>query len=118
MKRNVEKMVSDGWFSSKDMIMHELGHSVDDYLSCNLNLFGVRGKSKTDFVSNKVRAQILRESGIKLGDIKNEVSEYATTNAHEWFAECFAEYMTSDSPRKCASKLGEWVEKQIYGGEI
>ena len=118
MKRNIEKMVSDGWFSSKDMIMHELGHSVDDYLSCNLNLFGVRGKSKTDFVSNKVRAQILRESGIKLGDIKNEVSEYATTNAHEWFAECFAEYMTSDSPRKCASKLGEWVEKQIYGGEI
>ena len=118
MKRNIEKMVSDGWFSSKDMIMHELGHSVDDYLSCNLNLFGVRGKSKTDFVSNKVRAQILRESGIKLGDIKNEVSEYATTNAHEWFAECFAEYMTSDSPRKCASKLGEWVEKQIYGGEV
>ena len=114
-KMNIGKMVNSGLFSSTDMIMHELGHSVDNYLSCNLHLFGVQGKKNTDFVSNKVRAQILKESGMKLGDIKSEVSEYATTNAHEWFAECFAEYMTSDSPRKCAKTLGEWIEKQICG---
>ena len=115
IKMKIKKEFDSGWCSSTDIIMHELGHAVDDYMSCNLHLFGVQGKKETDFVSNKVRAQILRESGIKLGDIKNEVSEYATTNAHEWFAECFAEYMTSDSPRKCAKNLGKWIEKQICG---
>lgn len=107
----IDKAVKDGWFASKDMIMHELGHAVDDYLSVNKNFLGVSGKKTTDFVSNKIRAKILNDSGIKLRDIKSEVSEYATTNAHEWFAECFAEYMTSENPRKCAKAFGDWLEK-------
>lgn len=111
LSSSINKAVKDGWFASKDMIMHELGHSVDDYLSVNKNFLGVRGKKTTDFVSNKIRAKILKDSGIKLSDIKSEVSEYATTNAHEWFAECFAEYMTSENPRKCAKTLGDWLEK-------
>ena len=111
LSSSINKAVKDGWFASKDMIMHELGHSVDDYLSVNKNFLGVSGKKTTDFVSNKIRAKILKDSGIKLSDIKSEVSEYATTNAHEWFAECFAEYMTSENPRKCAKTLGDWLEK-------
>lgn len=111
LSSRIDKAVKDGWFASKDMIMHELGHAVDDYLSVNKNFLGVSGKKTTDFVSNKIRAKILKDSGIKLSDIKSEVSEYATTNAHEWFAECFAEYMTSENPRKCAKTLGDWIEK-------
>ena len=110
-----QKSISDdfakGWFSSKDVIMHELGHAMDDFLSVNQHLFGVNGKSRSDFVSHKVRPRILRDSGIKLGDIRTEVSEYATTNQHEWFAEVFAEYMSSESPRNCASSFGKWLEE-------
>lgn len=110
-----QKSVSDdfakGWFSSKDVIMHELGHAMDDFLSVNQHLFGVNGKSRSDFVSHKVRPRVLRDSGIKLGDIRTEVSEYATTNQHEWFAEVFAEYMSSESPRRCASSFGKWLEE-------
>ena len=110
-----QKSVSDdfakGWFSSKDVIMHEIGHAVDDFLSVNQHMFGVNGKSRSDFVSHKIRPKILRDSGIKLGDIRTEVSEYATTNQHEWFAEVFAEYMSSKNPRKCASSFGKWLEE-------
>ena len=111
LSSRIDKAVKDGWFASKDMIMHELGHAVDDYLSVNEKLLGVSGKKTTDFVSNKIRAKILKGSGTKLSDIKSEVSEYATTNAHEWFAECFAEYMTAENPRKCAKAFGDWLEK-------
>ena len=111
LSSRIDKAVKDGWFASKDMIMHELGHAVDDYLSVNKRILGVSGKKTTDFVSNKIRAKILKDSGIKLSDIKSEVSEYATTNAHEWFAECFTEYMTSENPRKCAKAFGDWLEK-------
>lgn len=111
LSSRIDKAVKDGWFASKDMIMHELGHAVDDYLSVNKKILGVSGKKTTDFVSNKIRAKILKDSGIKLSDIKSEVSEYATTNAHEWFAECFTEYMTSENPRKCAKAFGVWLEK-------
>lgn len=110
-KKSVSDDFAKGWFSSKDVVMHELGHAMDDFLSVNQHLFGVNGKSKSDFVSNKVRPMILRDSGIKLGDIRTEVSEYATTNQHEWFAEVFAEYMSSENPRKCASSFGKWLEE-------
>ena len=110
-KKSVSDDFAKGWFSSKDVVMHELGHAMDDFLSVNQHLFGVNGKSRSDFVSHKVRPMILRDSGIKLGDIRTEVSEYATTNQHEWFAEVFAEYMSSENPRKCASSFGKWLEE-------
>ena len=110
-KKSVSDDFAKGWFSSKDVFMHELGHAMDDFLSVNQHLFGVNGKSRSDFVSHKVRPMILRDSGIKLGDIRTEVSEYATTNQHEWFAEVFAEYMSSENPRKCASSFGKWLEE-------
>lgn len=115
LSSRIAQAVKDGWFASGDMIMHELGHAVDDYLSVNEKLLGVSGKKTTDFVSNKIRAKILKDSGTKLSDIKSEVSEYATTNAHEWFAECFAEYMTAENPRKCAKAFGDWLEKVMDG---
>ena len=111
LQKSIADDFAKGWFSSKDIVMHELGHAMDDFLSVNQHLFGVNGKSRSDFVSHKIRPRILRDSGIKVGDIRTEVSEYATTNQHEWFAEVFAEYMSSESPRKCASSFGKWLEE-------
>ena len=48
-------------------------------------------------------------------DIRNEVSGYATKDAQEWFAECFAEYMVSDEPRPVAAKFGEMLEELLKG---
>ena len=111
LQKSIADDFAKGWFSSKDIVMHELGHAMDDFLSVNQHLFGVNGKSRSDFVSHKIRPRILRDSGIKVGDIRTEVSEYATTNQHEWFAEVFAEYMSSKNPRKCASSFGKWLEE-------
>lgn len=110
-RKSISEDVSQNWLATDDAIMHELGHAIDDFLSVNQHLFGVNGKSRSDFVSHKIRPKILKNSKIKLGDIRTEVSEYATKNPHEWFAEVFAEYMSSENPRKCASAFGEWLEE-------
>lgn len=110
-RKSISEDVSQNWLATDDAIMHELGHAIDDFLSVNQHLFGVNGKSRSDFVSHKIRPKILKNSKIKLGDIRTEVSEYATKNPHEWFAEVFAEYMSSENPRKCASTFGEWLEE-------
>lgn len=104
--------VEKGWFAGgADIFTHELGHAVDDYLSAGLHYMGTTGKKKTDFVSNKVRAQILRENGVKFSDISTDLGEYATMDAHEWFAESFSQYMSAKNPGKCAVGLGKWLEK-------
>ena len=41
------------------------------------------------------------------------VSDYATKDAQEWFAECFAEYITSAEPRVVASEFGKELEKLV-----
>ena len=43
--------------------------------------------------------------------IEKSVSRYATKNNKEWFAECFAEYITSANPRLVASEFGKELEK-------
>ena len=43
--------------------------------------------------------------------ISDHVSEYATTNEREFFAECFSELLTSEHPREAALALGEILER-------
>ena len=97
------------------IVVHELGHALDGYLAASEHLFGANGKGKNDFVSNKIRAKVLREAGLKVEDIGKEVSDYATKNPHEWWAECFAEYLCSDSPRKCATEFGKMLDEIMKG---
>ena len=44
--------------------------------------------------------------------IKRELSIYGATNIKEFFAEAFAEYMCSDSPRDIARFSGDFLEKK------
>ena len=48
--------------------------------------------------------------------VEKELSRYATKNAYEWFAECFAEGMTSENPRpmakECMRQLDEILRKE------
>lgn len=85
--------------------MHELGHAIDDYLS---SISGKKG-----FLSHSLRPKIMKQCGYSINDIQTQVSEYAGTDAEEWFAECWCEYMVSSNPRPVAQALGDAVSKLI-----
>jgi SPP1 gp7 family putative phage head morphogenesis protein len=98
----------------ESIVMHELGHAVDDYLTHTLHLAGFNGwKPKT--VSGMLRPKVMKATGFKVSDTYSQVSGYATKDAQEWFAECFAEYMDSDNPRPVAKKFGEMLEEILKG---
>lgn len=92
----------------KSIVTHELGHALDDYLTNQVGL--VKG-SKNKTASQWIRQMVAKKTKVKIGDMKAEVSEYAAESPMEWMAECFAEYMDSDSPRKVASAFGEILEE-------
>lgn len=57
---------------------------------------------------------MLKKVGIKQKDVKEHLSEYAMAKpreAHEFFAEAFAEYMTSKNPRPLAQAFGEEINR-------
>lgn len=97
------------------IVMHELGHALDGYLSTVHHSYGATAKGKTGWVSNKIRPIVLRRAGMKVGDIEKELSQYATETVHEWFAECFAEYMCSDNPRKMSLEFGKFLDEIMEG---
>ena len=97
--RNVAKCVDTGFHpigcdKPESVIIHELGHSLD-------NLCGIT--SSREFKS--YYQNLTKE------DIESGVSTYATNNSHEFFAESFAEYFCSNSPRKMARDMGALLEK-------
>lgn len=97
--------------SAKSIIIHEIGHSIDDYLSYSIHYGGVKPKNKKGLLSNKIRLKILKRAECEIDNISHQVSDYATKNANEFFAECFAEYMSSDNPRKVSKAFGEILEE-------
>ena len=95
------------------ILTHEFGHAIDDYLSFGLKLAGEKS-GKVKRMSSVMRTKVLKKVGLKTGDIRSieqQVSEYATKNAAEFFAECFAEYMKSENPRQVATEFGKQLEE-------
>jgi len=62
----------------------------------------------------------MKQLRLKAGDVREELSGYAQKNTAEWFAECFAEYMDSPTPRlmckECMYQLRKLLRKQYYQG--
>lgn len=85
------------------IIVHELGHGLLSYIQKTYKISGP-----------DIRANVLKRVGIKQKDVKEYLSEYAMAKpreAHEFFAEAFAEYMTSKNPRPLAREFGKEIEK-------
>ena len=98
------------------VVIHELGHSLDGYLS----QLGVNGAKlfSTDAraFSGILRRSVLKSLKMTKASVVKELSRYAEKDAHEWFAECFAEGMTSENPRpmakECMRQLDEILRRE------
>lgn len=77
------------------VVYHEFGHLLD--FLCNLN---------EDSEFQKYYQSFTKEQ------IARKVSPYAATDASEFFAEAFAEYVSSSTPREVALYLGQLIERK------
>lgn len=135
VKRSYEHDVRQGYHpvgtSAESIIIHELGHAIDGLLARERILGGYTSGGEFRHASSSLKTTIMKRA-LKVDEnladtydswwdkkygmgevIRQGVSEYATKNGKEWFAECFAEYMTSDDPRTVARLFGEELEKLI-----
>lgn len=98
----------------KSIVTHEFGHALDDLLSKTYLAAGTKnawGVPKQ--VSAELRPKVMKACGLKVSDTRKAVSEYATKDAYEWFAEAFAEGMDSATPRPVATELMKQVTEII-----
>ena len=99
------------------IVIHELGHALDDYLTNIHRPYGMVNSWKAKYVSAALRPKVMKACGLKVNDTLKEVSDYATKDHFEWFAECFSEYMTSENPRPVAVEFGKQLEELMKGIE-
>jgi len=112
----------------KATAMHELGHAVDHWLHRAVygGEYPCREKKKgiivyKDYYSNvseAIQKSTLRALKLSKKDIEKEVSKYATTDAQEFFAECFCEYYCSSNPRPVAVEFMKQLKKFIKNNNI
>lgn len=84
----------------KAIIIHEYGHSLGEYLQNSKNISRLQ-----------IKKEVLKRANYKAKDVKEKLSEYATRNTNEFFAEAFSEYLDSPKPRKIAKIFGEYIDE-------
>lgn len=93
--------------TAKANVYHEVAHCIDSLLTQRMSAADIKlHRSFSEYACK----QILTLTGKNTSSILTEVSEYASINYKEMFAECFAELMDSNSPREIASTLGKILE--------
>lgn len=126
--------VLSGWHpygtTAESIVTHEIGHAIDGLLAREGILGGITASGEYRYASSSMKTTIMNRSakidpvirdmrtvwGKKEGTsmaIHDYVSEYATKDPQEWFAECFAEYITSANPRLVASEFGKELERLV-----
>lgn len=91
-----------GMDSLKAVFDHEMGHAIDFHL--------VRDEYGEGSLYKKIKAMFKK---LTAQEIRQGLSEYATTSQEEFFAEAWAEYVNNPNPRPLATKVGKWIEKNI-----
>lgn len=134
MQRQYEQDVLSGWHckgtTAESIVTHEIGHAIDGLLAREGVLGGITAKGEYRYASSTMRNTIMKrvakkdpviqqmfdiwggKDGMSMA-VHDYVSEYATKNPQEWFAECFAEYITSANPRTVATEFGKELEKLV-----
>lgn len=128
-----ERDVRTNWHpygtTAESIITHEIGHAIDGLLAREKILGGITASGEYQYASSSLKATIMNRAAKldpDLADlmamdkawkgsqaVSTYVSRYATKNPQEWFAECFAEYITSADPRVVASEFGKELERLI-----
>ena len=109
--------VNVGWHpqrtTAEAIVTHEIGHAIDGVLSDINQSWEFKSRRISKTFANGLRARVAQSTGIKIKDMRVYVSEYASQNAQEWFAECYAEYITSANPGQVAKKFGQLLEEEL-----
>ena len=116
--KSYNKDVAAGWHPIgtdwKAIVTHEFGHAIDDLLTRTYVAAGTKNNwGVPKWVSADLRPKVMKACGLKVSDTRKEVSEYATKNADEWFAEAFCEGMASAAPRPVATELMKQLSEII-----
>lgn len=131
--RQYERDVQLGWHpygtTAESIVTHEVGHAIDGLLAKQGILGGNTKSGEFRYASSSLKTTIMNRAAkanweiaqdmeidkITKGNyaVKHNVSTYAAENPKEWFAECFAEYITSASPRTVAREFGKELERLV-----
>lgn len=109
LQKDYEHDILTGWHprgtTAESIVTHEIGHAIDGYLKASGNL--------SEHLSSTWRPEVMKTCGFEVVDVETQVSRYASKNAKEWWAECFAEYITSANPRPVAAEFGRRLEEYL-----
>lgn len=134
--KSFEEDVVPGWHplgtTAESIVVHEIGHAIDGLLAREGILGGLTSSGEYRYASSSLKNTIMKRAAKKdekLSEamrmwpwdskrsstyaVEKYVSEYATKNNREWFAECFSEYITSANPRVVATEFGKELEKLL-----
>lgn len=140
VERSYESDVTSGYHpfgtTAESIVTHEIGHAIDGLLAREGVKGGITASGEYRYASSSMRNTIMKrvlklDSDIKEAYdkyerwddskwamsriVKENVSRYGSKNPQEWFAECFAEYITSANPRLVADEFGKELEKLLEG---
>lgn len=117
--KKYERDVQSNWHpfgtTAESVVTHEVGHAIDGYLSNSGILGGRNAAGEYRYASSLLRSKVMKQCGLTVKDSASAVSIYGSTNPQEWFAEAFAEYITSANPRPVAATLGKEIERLLKG---
>lgn len=133
ISRTYEDDVISHWHpegtTAESIVVHEVGHAIDGLLAKLGIKGGMTASGEYRYASSTLKNTIMKRAAKVdpliaeemeidkwLKDnatVQHHVSRYATKNNKEWFAECFAEYITSANPRTVARLFGEELEKLV-----
>lgn len=112
--KGIDEDTQVGWHpqganvGAKSVMVHELGHAMDDLLGLEKDKEIIR--IWKDYSKEKYDDKNYGTSPI----LARELSHYACTNICEMIAEGFCEYMISKSPRKVATLIGNRVDTLYF----
>lgn len=94
----------------ESVVIHELGHAVDDYLS--RKVIDKKSPASKD-VSSRIQDKVLNSSANNGESVKSQLSGYAEYNHKEFFAEAFSEAISSPNPRGMAQSVMKELDTYI-----
>lgn len=133
VQASYERDVQTNWHcagtTAESIVTHEIGHAIDGLLAREGVLGGVTASGEYRMASSSLKTTIMNRAAKIDSDlaylmamdrqwkgsqaVSEYVSRYASKNPQEWFAECFAEYITSADPRVVASEFGKELERLV-----